>query len=218
MPWTQQIAALRALDPALRTTLERQSRILRVPPGTVVFSPGARPEHMLLLLSGAVRVQKTTESGREIVLYRIRAGESCVLTTACLLAGEEYTAEGIAESDAAAAAIPRATFDDLVARSPAFRRFVFDAYSHRITDLFAVVEDVAFGRLDIRLAQRLLALAEGDTVRATHQKMAAELGTAREVISRQLAEFQRRGWVAQGRGAIRLSDRAALAALAHTER
>jgi CRP/FNR family transcriptional regulator len=170
---------------------------------------------MLLLLAGTVRVQQTSDSGREIVLYRVRAGESCVLTTACLLSHEDYTAEGIAETEVEAAVIPRAVFDDLIARSETFRTFVFRAYARRITDLFTVIEEVAFRRVDIRLAQRLLDMAQGaDEVKATHQMMAAELGTAREVVSRQLAEFQRRGWIAQSRGTIRLTDPAALSGLA----
>ncbi len=110
-------------------------------------------------------------------------------------------------------AIPRAVFDGLIARSAEFRRFVFTAYARRITDLFVVIQEVAFGRVDLRLAQKLLELAgPGDLVARTHQALANEIGTAREVVSRQLHEFQRRGWVTAGRGEIRLTDRAALQA------
>jgi CRP/FNR family transcriptional regulator, anaerobic regulatory protein len=142
-----------------------------------------------------------------------------VLTTACLLAYEDYSAEGIAESAVSAVAIPRAVFDDLVSNSVEFRTFVFTAYSKRITDLFLVIEEIAFRRMDIRLAQRLLELggAEG-VIHATHQQMAAELGTAREVVSRQLSEFQRREWVAQARGEIRIANRRALEDLAAKDR
>ncbi|MEQ9125972.1 MAG: Crp/Fnr family transcriptional regulator, partial [Alphaproteobacteria bacterium] len=186
-----------------------------VPKGTVIFGPGKAPEHLLLLLDGVVRVQQTSEGGREIVLYRVAAGESCVLTTACLLAYEDYQAEGVAETDVQAAAVPRRLFDQLIAESEAFRRFVFSAYSRRITDLFAIIEEVAFQRMDIRLAQKLLAIApEGGAIHITHQKLAAELGSAREVVSRLLQEFQRRGAVEIGRGEIRIADRAALARLA----
>jgi CRP/FNR family transcriptional regulator, anaerobic regulatory protein len=156
-----------------------------------------------------------SEAGREIVLYRVEAGESCVLTTACLLAHENYSAEGIAETDVRAVAIPRAVFDDLVSRSVTFRNFIFAAYSKRITDLFQVIEDIAFQRVDIRLAQKLISLERGTgQIKATHQQMAAELGTAREVISRQLGEFQRRGWIRQSRGTIDLVDLAGLERLA----
>ena len=107
-----------------------------------------------------------------------------MLTTACLLAYEDYSAEGVAETDVSAVAIPRAVFEDMIARSSVFRRFVFTAYSRRITDLFMVIEEVAFRRVDIRLAQKLLELASGAAaLDVTHQRLAAELGTAREVVS-----------------------------------
>ncbi|WP_116134269.1 Crp/Fnr family transcriptional regulator [Tropicimonas sp. IMCC34043] len=216
MTWLDQFDGLAGLAPQEHATLAARSQIIEAPAGAVLFGPGNSPENMLLLLSGIVRVQKISDSGREIVLYRVRAGESCVLTTACLLAHESYAAEGIAETEVRAAAIPRTVFDDLMGRSAAFRSFVFDAYSRRITDLFVVIEEVAFRRMDIRLAQKLLELAQGGVIKATHQMMAAELGTAREVVSRQLAEFQRRGWVAQSRGTIAILDGAGLAALAAT--
>lgn len=211
--WIDRFPGLAGLDPATRQALTERSVIAKAPAGAVLFGPGRIPDHLLLLLSGGVRVRQTSESGREIVLYRVEAGQSCVLTTACLLANEAYAAEGVAESDVEAAMIPRVVFDDLLGQSETFRSFVFSAYARRIADLFRVIDEVAFGRIDIRLAQRLLALARGDEVKATHQELATELGTAREVISRQLAEFQRRGWIAQSRGAIGLVDAAALGRL-----
>lgn len=216
--WTAQFKGLAGLDADIRTLLETRARIVEVPEGTVIFGPGKAPENLLLLLSGTVRVQQLSENGREIVLYRVHAGESCVLTTACLLAYEDYSAEGIAETGVRAVAIPRAVFDELIARSEAFRRFVFSAYSRRITDLFFVIEEIAFRRIDLRLAQKLLERDPGTgEIRATHAQMANELGTAREVVSRQLSEFHRRGWIGQERGAIRLTDRAALARFAASD-
>lgn len=217
MDWIERFPGLSSLEPAIRAQLVAETAIVSVPEGTIIFGPGKAPENLLLLLDGSVRVQQTAENGREIVLYRVAAGESCVLTTACLLAYEDYSAEGIAETDVRAAAIPRRVFDDLIAQSESFRRFVFAAYSRRITDLFHVIEDVAFQRMDIRLAQRLLEL-QSDTgvIKATHQIMAAELGTAREVISRLLQELQRRGQVEIGRGEIHIKDEAALRLLARS--
>ncbi|MDU8910030.1 Crp/Fnr family transcriptional regulator [Aestuariicoccus sp. MJ-SS9] len=213
-PWIDRFAGLSRLPDDIKKTLTDSSQVVSVPAGTVVFGPGHIPDNLLLLLEGSVRVSQTSEQGREIVLYRVEAGQSCVLTTACLLAHEAYAAEGIAETDVKAVAIPRATFDDLVSRAPLFRDFVFTAYSRRITDLFRVVDEVAFGRIDMRLAERLLTLSrDGDEVKATHQQLATELGTAREVISRQLQEFQRRGWIEQERGRILLHDRKHLTAL-----
>jgi CRP/FNR family transcriptional regulator len=163
-----------------------------------------------------VRVQQVSDTGHEIVLYRIQAGQSCVLTTACLLAYEDYSAEGISETPVQAAAVPRDVFDDLVAQSKAFRDFVFAAFSKRITDLFLMIDEVAFQRLDVRLADKLINLSNGhDTVATTHQKLSVELGTAREVVSRQLQEFQRRGWIEQARGRVILLNRGQLELLAN---
>jgi len=201
--WISAFPGLRQLEPEIAKPLIDTSKVVRLPAGTRIFGPGQAPEAYLLLLDGIVRVQQVSETGREIVLYRVSAGESCALTTACLMGYEEYQAEGIAETDVEAVAVPRTTFDELIATSATFRRFVFTAFSVRITNLFRVIEDVAFARIDVRLAQRLLALGgAAQHIDLTHQQLAAELGTAREVISRQLNEFQRRGWIVTSRGAI----------------
>lgn len=213
--WIERFRGLGGLEAGVRARLIAESKVIPVPCGARIFGPGQAPDNLLLLLEGTVRVQQLAESGREIVLYRVNAGESCVLTTACLLAYEDYSAEGIAETDLKAVAIPRGSFERLIAESRTFRRFVFQAYSRRITDLCLIIEEVAFGRVDARLADRLLALAKGaPNLRVTHAELAAELGTAREVISRQLQEFQRRGWVRSGRGEIALRDTVALSTLA----
>jgi CRP/FNR family transcriptional regulator, anaerobic regulatory protein len=215
--WVDRFAELSQLPDDIRKTLSAETRVVTLPEGTRIFGPGQSPASFLLLLSGVVRVQQVSENGREIVLYRVSAGESCPLTTACLMGYDNYLADGVAETAIEAAAIPRATFDDLIARSPLFRRFVFAAFSARIADLFRVIEDIAFQRLDIRLAQKLVERADNQgQVNATHQQLAVEIGSAREVVSRQLQEFQRRGWVKSGRGVIALTGRDAIAALAQS--
>lgn len=212
--WIDGFEGLSRLPTDIRAQLESGSKIIRVPAGTQIFAPGQSSDNLLLLLEGTVRVQQKSETGREVFLYRVHAGESCVLTTACMLAHQEYSADGIAETDVSAVAIPRTTFDDLVAQSKTFRDFVFAAYSKRITDLFTLIDDIVFQRVDVRLASRLLELAnQDDVVFATHAVLATELGTAREVISRILSEFQRRGWIEQSRGEVRLTGRSGLARL-----
>jgi CRP/FNR family transcriptional regulator len=212
--WVERFPGLSRLAPPIKELLLSRSTIVEVPKGTTLFGPGNSPENMLFLLDGTVRVQQISDTGHEIVLYRIHAGESCVLTTACLLAYEDYSADGISETAVRAAAIPRDVFDDLISQSKPFRDFVFAAFSKRITDLFLMIDEVAFQRLDVRLADKLLRLSDGhDTITTTHQKLSVELGTAREVISRQLQEFQRRGWIEQSRGSVTLRNRAQLAGL-----
>jgi len=213
--WVERFPGLSRLDEPTKQLLTTRSKIVRMPKDTMVFGPGKSPENMLFLLDGTVRVQQVSETGHQIVLYRIEAGQSCVLTTACLLAYDDYSAEGIAETDVRAAAVPREVFDGLVAGSKPFRDFVFAAFSKRITDLFLMIDEVAFQRVDVRLADRLIKLSSGaDKVSTTHQKLSVELGTAREVISRQLQEFQRRGWIEQARGSVTLKERHQLQTLA----
>ncbi|MDJ0993751.1 MAG: Crp/Fnr family transcriptional regulator [Dinoroseobacter sp.] len=209
--WIEKFKGLSRLPDDIRKELVEGSKIVTVPAGTEIFAPGQTADNLWLLLDGTVRVQQRSETGREVFLYRVHAGESCVLTTACMLAFEDYSADGVAETDVTAVAIPRQTFDDLVGRSSVFREFVFTAYSRRITDLFTLIDDIVFQRMDVRLASRLLELADkDDVVRATHAVLGTELGTAREVISRTLAEFQRRGFVEQARGEVRLVGREGL--------
>ncbi len=213
--WTAAFAPLQLLQAGMLARLREQSRVVELDAGTRVFGPGQSAAHFLLLLDGTIRVQQTSEAGREIVLYRVQAGESCVLTTACLLGEEDYQAEAIVERRARGVLVPRALFDELVAGSRDFRRFVFTAFSRRVTNLLRLIEEVAFARIDVRLAQRLLALADATgRIAATHQDLAHELGSAREVISRQVNEMQRRGWLRATRGTIEITDRNALARLA----
>ena len=215
--WTSNFPGLESLAPEVLRPLIEKSKIVSLKAGDRVFGPGTAPEYYLLLIDGTIRVQQVSEGGREIVLYRVSAGESCALTTACLMGYEDYQAEAIVEEDTSAVAIPRATFDDLIATSLEFRRFVFTAFSVRITNLFRVIEEVAFARIDIRLAEKLIELAdETGNLMMTHQQLAAELGSAREVISRQLKEFQRRGWIVSSRGNIRLAQKPGLRLLANS--
>ena len=216
--WTAQIPGLSGLDTASRQRLQDAAHRVTAPAGTVIFREGMACQAFLILLEGQVRVQKVGENGREITLYRVSPGETCVVTTVCLMTDRDYDAEGVAETDIAAQALPLASFRALLAQSEAFRDFVFRAYGTRISDLLLLIEEVSFGRIDQRLAACLLdrASASGELA-ATHQELAAELGTAREVVSRQLKEFEHRAWLGLARGHIVLRDRAALAALARKE-
>lgn len=215
--WTERFEGTAALPVDVRRRLNATARILKFSRGDKVFGPMSVPDGLFFLYEGRIRVSQSSDNGREIVLYRVDAGESCVLTTACILAEEAYNAEGVAETDVTAILLPKATFDRLAAEEDAFRNFVFAAYSRRLIDLLRVVDDVAFGRIDVRLAERLLTLGQGrKEVHATHQDLASELGTAREVISRVLNDFQKRDLIAQSRGVISLSDKMGLATIAQS--
>jgi CRP/FNR family transcriptional regulator len=209
--WIDLFPALQTLDPQTLRDLATGSISVSVPAGTVVFRELDTCNNFLLVLEGSVRVQKLSESGREIVLYRVESGQSCVLTTSCLLAGERYSAEGIAETDVRAVALPDAIFSKAVASCRPFREFVFASYGDRIAGLLMLIDAVAFGRMDGRLASLLYEKSrDSDEVEMMHQELARELGTAREVVSRLLKEFERRGWLLLGRGRVRILDHASL--------
>lgn len=202
---------LAALEPEAHRILDAGMRPVRLAAGVTVFAEGAPCEAFLLVLHGTVRVQKVAENGREIVLYRVEPGQTCILTTSCLLGHGVYSAEGVTETAVEGLALAPGTFRTLMAQSSRFRDFVFSAYATRISDLLLLIEEVAFGRIDVRLAQVLLERDDGTgTVRATHQDLATELGTAREVVSRQLKDFEHRGWVRLGRGRVTVKEAEAL--------
>ncbi|WP_372400095.1 Crp/Fnr family transcriptional regulator [Azospirillum sp. HJ39] len=207
--------ALARLEPDRAAYLDTAGRRVEVPRGTVLFRAGDRCHTFLMVLDGTVRVQMTSETGREIVLYRVARGETCIVTTACLLTDAPYGAEAVAETDIDAVALAAGPFHELVARSAAFRDFVFASFGTRLTGMMMLIEEVAFGRIDLRLARFLADRRDAaGGLDITHQALAVELGTAREVVSRQLKEFERRGLVALSRGRIQVPDPAALLALA----
>lgn len=216
--WLEQFPELRTLQQTKGgAALLAAARQLHVNPGSLIFQNGSFCEQYLLVQEGRIRVQQISVSGREIVLYRIGPGESCILTTACLFNGHPYPATGISESAVRAVAISRQHFQAAIADNPDFRSFVFRAYGDRLTQLFALVEEVLFTRLDIRLARLLLRQGtEEETLSITHQAIAAELGSAREVISRSLRDFEARGWIRRQHRQIRLLDRLALSELANS--
>jgi len=203
------------LDPPLGERLAAAGRRVAIPVGTVLFRPGEACDRWLLVLSGSVRVTRTDRAGRTLLLYRVGPGETCILTTTGLIEGVAYDAEAVAETAVEALAVPGEAFLRLLAEEPRFRRFAFAAYARRIASLMALVEELAFDELGARLARRLLALAGTDgVISATHERLAEDLATAREVVSRRLKAFERSGFVRLARGRIAVTDRAGLAAAA----
>ncbi len=188
---------------------------LNLPANTAVFQQGDVCQGYILLIRGSVKVFTRTANGREILLYRVQSGESCTLTTSCLLADNHYPAEGITEADSEALMISSAAFNKGLQQSAAFRQFVFDSYGQRIRDVISLVEAISFGKIEARLAREMLENASGQSqIKMTHQQLATDLGTAREVVSRHLKEFEGRGWVKLSRGSIKLLNISQLEAIA----
>lgn len=201
-------------DEATLDRLLENAQVVKLDHDRFVFHAGDLCQAFLILLDGEVRVQLTAENGREVTLYRIGPGGSCILTTSCLLSNEHYPAEAIAESDIEALAIPVSSFQSALEGSQWFRRFVFDGFSTRLTSVIQKIEQIAFTGIDVRLAGVLLELDRKGVEKITHQDIAVELGTAREVVSRHLKRFESEGWVRLGRGQVSLVNRPQIEALA----
>ncbi|MDJ0792875.1 MAG: Crp/Fnr family transcriptional regulator [Woeseiaceae bacterium] len=203
-----------ALGDATIERLLARATCVELEQGRFVFHAGDQCRAFLVLLEGRVRVQLTSAAGREVTLYRIQAGGSCVLTTSCLLGSENYPAEAIAEAPIRALAIPLQDFHSVIEKSPEFRNFVFDGFSSRLTNVIRKIEQIAFTAIDARLAAALLEKQTSQIDRVTHQELAVELGTAREVVSRHLKRFEALGLVELGRGRVSLLNLDKLASIA----
>jgi CRP/FNR family transcriptional regulator len=199
--------ALAGLDEAALGSVLEHAQVVHLPAGTSLFGEGSPCRQFPLVLEGSIRVAKASE-GRELQLYRVTPGESCVLTGGCLVGGRDYPANGVVERDARLVVLPKPVFDELLGSHAPFRQYVFSLFAERLTDLMALVEAVAFHKLDRRLAAALL--GRGRIVALTHQQLADELGSVREIVTRVLRGFADQGWVQSTRGAIEVLDAVAL--------
>lgn len=204
-----------ATDAATLRRVIDESVLLRIGAGQAVFAEAAQCSHFPLVLDGTIRVRKLSPQGKELLLYRVEPGESCILTSSCLLGARDYTASAVAETDVRVLAMPRALFLELLDRVAAFRIEVFELFAARMTDLMSLVDAVAFQKLDQRLANRLL--GHGNVLQTSHLQLAQELGSVREIISRLLGEFAQHGALRLGRGRIEILDAALLRRIAAGE-
>lgn len=169
-----------------------------------------------LVLKGQVRVYKLGESGREITLYRVEPGETCVMTASCIIASVTFPAFAVAETEVEAVVIPPDVLREWMNKYQPWRDFVFAMLASRLAEVIAVVEEVAFKRVDARIAEYLLSAGhEGSALRKTHYEVATDLGTSREVVSRILKEFEHEGLISLSRGEIRTENTKELERFAH---
>lgn len=207
----QHYPILRELPAGPLDDLLSNATSMSVPAGTVIFDENQACQGFPLLLSGSVRVIKASTNGRELLLYNVAPGESCILTSSCLLGHTAYHARGIAAQDAELVTLPPATFKTLVNDHEPFRNYVFSLFSERMSDLMQLVSAVAFQKLDQRLAALLA--SKPSPIRTTHQALADELGSVREIVSRMLKSFAEQGWIKLGREQIEVLDADALGKL-----
>lgn len=193
--------------PAEAQRLLADAQSMQVPAGTMLFDEHQPCQGFPFVLAGGIRVVKRSANGRELPLYRVLPGDSCIMTSSCLLGQADYKACGITESDTDLVFLPKPAFDQLLTHAP-FRLFVFQLFAERISELMQLVEEVAFQKLDQRLANLLL--GRGKLIQTTHQQLADELGSVREMVSRLLKGFAEQGLVRLGREQIEILDPAGL--------
>lgn len=198
---------LQDADPQLTREFQRNAYFAKIPAGREIFVEGDSVNGIALMMSGIVRVFKISQSGREITLYRFGEGESCVITANAILHQQDFPAIAMVEQDAEAVMIPAETFSDWVRRYDEWRDFVFYLVSDRLASLMEIVDEVAFQRVDRRVASFLLERSPLNApIRITHQEIANEIGSSREVISRILEDFSARDMVNLARGEIQVID------------
>jgi len=198
---------LQRADSQLIQEFQQAAAFVRISAGRDLFIEGDRVDGIALLISGVVRVYKIGETGREITLYRFGLGESCILTANAILSQKNFPAIASVEQDADAVMIPADIFRDWVNRYDLWRDFVFDLLSQRLFSVMLIVDEIAFRRMDVRVASLLLQRSQiQNPVHMTHQEIASELGSSREVISRLLEDFSEKGLIRSGRGEVEVLE------------
>jgi len=179
-----------------------------VPADQFLFNPGDRCDTYVYVRKGSVRVELLSTNGQQLLLYRIQGGQSCIMTTACLLGNNQYTAHAVTETEVELLLISQDTFRERLNDSPLFRDFVFDGFAERLASLMERIKELATLSIDQRLAAALLAAVDrfypDKILMLTHDQLAVEIGTAREVISRRLADFEKHGALSRHRGAVEI--------------
>ncbi len=204
----EQLPFLKGTDSELMQAFSENVRIQKIPAGTTVFWEGDSCHSLAILLSGSVRVFKVGANGREITLYRFGRGSGCILTASCIMNGGDFPAIAQVEEEAEAVIIPAGVLRNWVNRFDIWRQFVLGLLAQRLADVITTVEEIAFRRMDDRLKEWLQAQipSESGTIKTTHHKIAEELGTAREVVSRLLKDFEVQGLLSLSRGEIRIGS------------
>jgi CRP/FNR family transcriptional regulator len=196
--------SLAELNPALAP--------IQAPGGAVLFSENALCQGFPLVLQGEIKVSRSSMDGRSLELYRVAPGELCLVSSACLFRKQPLSARGVTTKASSLMLIPPDIFLRWL-ETPAFRDEVLGLFAARMADLTSLIDAVAFQKLDRRLAATLL--GRGQHLTVTHQALADELGTVREIITRLLRRFEREGWVSLGREQINITDESALSDFCH---
>lgn len=186
-----------------------QSLEVKYEKNKVLMNEGMVCNGAIFVIEGSVRVYKVSEEGKEITLYRVEKGETCIMTISCILADVNYQAVAEVEENVTLLMLPSNAFRALFATSTAFQQFVFSTLSTRMIEVMMIVEEIAFKSMNTRISSFLLEKIKKqneNVIKITHEKIALELGTAREVVSRVLMDLQKKGVVEISRGQIKVRD------------
>ncbi len=190
----------------VQAIISNGSRV-QLPAGQHICMEGSTCSHLAFVLSGTGRIYKLSETGREITLYRVEQGECCILTLSCIVSEKRFPAFAVSESDLQAIVVPAGAIQQWMDDNRTWRRYAWNLIAARLGEVISLVEEVTFRRMDERLAFYLNQsnlFPPGRQTRITHQQIAAELGTSREVISRLLKDLEEQDIVELGRGWLRL--------------
>jgi CRP/FNR family transcriptional regulator len=200
----QSFPVFKGAPPRVVQDLLDASRSASIPAGSQIYREGDACSAIAFVLSGNIRVYKVGQTGREITLYEIGPGETCILNASCILSGQTYPAYAVAIDDVNVVLVPSAVFRRMVSEDESLRSFVFTLLSQRLSGVMELVEEVAFRRMDARLMDYLIEKSENGRLEMTHQRIANDLGTSREVVSRLLKDIERQGQIGLSRNAITL--------------
>lgn len=208
------------LSEPLLTFLKQQPEVkeIVVPAGMPVCQSGDRCQSLVIVLKGRVKVYRPAANGRSLTLYHINDNESCILTASCILNDMPFPAFAETTAEVKGLSIPLVLVKRWLEEEPLWQRYLFGLLSHRMAELIELVNALAFEGLDSRLAKWLMEQDNscrnqslGDClIRTTHQCIAEELASSREVISRLLKEFESEGAIKIGRGTIQVLQRSKL--------
>jgi CRP/FNR family transcriptional regulator len=195
-----------------RAQLAAATTIVSLRKGATFYREGDVCQHLGLVGRGDIRVFKGAATGREITLYHVRDGEPCLLNMLSVFLDRAAAATAVVEAETEAIVVPANVIRTWLSIHENVRTFVFEAMSVRLTEVMTLAVEVSIRRMDVRLASLLLTLADVHrAVHLTHDELAKELGTAREVVSRLLKEFERSGALHLGRGHVTIVDPSMLA-------
>lgn len=195
------------IPPLLLAFLQNQQEItkIKVPAGVTIAQSGEHCQNLVIVLSGRVKVYQPAVSGRSLTLYYIRDNESCILTASCILNTMPFPAYAETITEVQGLSVPSDKVQEWLETEPLWQQYVFNLLSKRMAGLIELVNALAFQDLDKRLADWLLGQSLiSDEIKVTHQFIADELASSREVMSRLLKEFENEGLIQLGRGSIRI--------------